>query len=216
MPSFLAILSLVLAGAAQIGTALITSQAMLDGLVAQDVLAVLIEPQTLQALACASIAAAFGALVVAVAAWQRRAVWLGPMLLPLLWPVALRLGPDTVALAISLLHASIGISLGTLCGAWRLGRLTPGMLHAAQMCGVSAFGSYWRVIVPMLLPGLLAAVALATLTSLLLSFLRVQADGAVDFVNVAAITPNGWLMPGIGVLAMVVLSGGVLSLLRKR
>ena len=210
----LAVSTLMLAILAQLGVALIAVQSLADGLVLADLLTLLHDPATLTALAAAAAAAILGALILAVAAWRRSAFWLGPLLLPLLWPVVLRMGPDTELLAITIAHAAIGLSLGAICGVLSLSRLTRNVMRAALLCGVSPFGAVRRVMLPVLAPGLLAGTLLAATVSLLLSFLRAQPDGAVDATMFVGISAAHWWPAGVAVIAVAVVSSCALRLLR--
>jgi ABC-type spermidine/putrescine transport system permease subunit II len=216
MHTFLAILVLLAAMALQLGTALVSARFVLDGFGLPELLALLEDPVTLGALAACVGFALLGGLVVGVAAWRRGAGWLGPALLPLLWPVALRLGPDAPQTAVLACHAALGLGLGALCGTARLSRLSRGVLRAAWMCGVSPLGALRRVMLPVLVPGLLAGVLLAATGSLLLTLLRARPEASVDPALFAGFPAGIWRPVAGAVLVVAVLSGLASWLLRER
>lgn len=146
----------------------------------------------------AAIAAAIvpGTLA-AMALWRLRVWGLAASLLlaPLLLPMALLAatdGPAGLAAAV-IAHASLGLGIGVGCGLGSLAGLDRGVLRAAACCGVSPLGMIWRVVLPVMAPGMLAAILLSALASLGTSLVGLLHGRIDDIALLTTLPPATWL-----------------------
>jgi ABC-type spermidine/putrescine transport system permease subunit II len=167
-------------------------------------------------LAAAACALSPGAMA-AMALWRLRSAGLASGLLaaPLLIPVVLfHFGDDTQGrLGTLLSHASLGLALGAICGMACLAPLEIGVLRAAAMCGVSPWGALRRVVLPVMLPGLVAAVLLAITVPILASIFR-QALNLPELLILPI--PHVVMIAGAGLAVLLcAIAAAAVTLLRR-
>ncbi len=212
MRKFFAFLILLLAILAELALVLLPTRFVLDGMGSTETLALVASPLMQASLLLAIIGALIGGVGVSFAAWQRGVWWLGPMLLPLFWPVTLRFGAATWPPLVYVVHAALGLGLGTICGTNCLNRLSPGMLRAALLCGESPFGVVLRVMLPVMAPGVLAGVLLASIGSVLLTLMEIQAPAPHEVAPFFREWPVAFWLP----VASAFLISMIAWLLRRR
>lgn len=183
----------------------------------QSLLTGLATPEVILAVAVAAASSLIPGSLAALALWRRRHWGLaaGLLIAPALLPLgALAPGPGLAALLTRTAgHASLGLAIGTGCGLIALARADIGVLRAAAACGVSPLGTLWRVMLPLMAPGIAAGVLLSATASAAIGLIgRLPAAPA----GILAIPAVAWLAAaGIALLLTAVTSASVI-LLRRR
>lgn len=198
------VLALTLPGAALLGS---QSVAAINGQ--------LIDPPTPLALCTAVLFAAVPGTILAIAMWRLRlsALVAGFMLAPLLVPAILAGSPGDALAVLLLRHASLGLALGTACGLIRLRAVDLGVLRAAACCGLSPRDILRRVLLPLVMPGMVAAALLSATASLALS-LATRAGPILGPV-LHGLPASVWLAASGAAVAVSAVTGASLLLLRR-
>jgi ABC-type spermidine/putrescine transport system permease subunit II len=169
----------------------------------------------------AILAAVYCALVpgalAAMALWRLRSVGLatGLLIVPLLLPAVL-FPFDTDLngrLATVITHASLGLALGALCGMACLTSLEIGVLRAAAHSGVSPWGALSRVVLPVMLPGLAAAMLLAITVPIVAAIIRLSLNLPPLAIHKL---PNVVMLAGAGLAVLLAaIAAAAATLLRR-
>jgi ABC-type spermidine/putrescine transport system permease subunit II len=108
--------------------------------------------------------------------WHSQGVFLAVLLAPLLLPAGLLADSETTTIGLAVLlaaHCSLGIAFGTGCGLVALLGVDRDLLRASASAGIGRFGTYRRVVLPLIAPGILAGVLLAGASSMAMSLVAI-------------------------------------------
>lgn len=159
-------------------------------------------------------------LPTALAAWRWRAPWgmVALVVAPVLVPVALLAGTDLSAQGLMVLlvsHASLGLALGCGCALVALQGVDLALLEAAACARVGPLGACWRVVLPLIAPGIVAGVLLSGACSMTLSLVGVAMGRPAAFAALAGLPASPVLaVIGIALVLWAVVLAAV-TLLRR-